>query len=76
MTSPIGRKKESAILSDDLVELYLHLKGRVVTGGKSSNDDKEKLLSLGDSVLIGYVRSFVEMILSQLDQAVEQINMN
>ena len=69
----IESKKEKDILGDSIVDLYLSLKGRAVLN-KDKNNDRKKLLSLGNPVLIGYIRSFFEILLSQLESALEKVN--
>jgi hypothetical protein len=69
---PEKRRKESEILSKALVELYLSLKGRTVRGMDEENTrteedfekERKRLISFGNSALLGYIRTFSEIIIS------------
>ena len=66
---PTGESsKEDKNLKDSIAELYLKLKRRALQAN-DQNDDKEILISMTSSVIIGYINTFFEIILSQLDAA-------
>jgi hypothetical protein len=74
MNSQKKTKFELELLSNAIVDLYISLKNRTVRGTEGAEEEydreneRHKLLQLGNIVLINYIKSFFEIILSQLDR--------